>query len=91
MPGALGLAESFRKMPENTRIDTIRCILLAITYPPDVSNELIETSPANTIDRKKRRRTTDSIPKCSTRYVVRRQMQQEVNFLIFPSRNSPHL
>lgn len=71
--GATSLSESFRLMSENVRVDTVRCMLLCITCPPGATNQLMETSPANSDERKKRRRDSEGRENCTTKYVLRGQ------------------
>ena len=47
------LAESFRKVPKNLKVDTIWCMFLSLTSPPDTSNNLMSTNKSNTTERKK--------------------------------------
>ena len=68
---SLELADSFRQIPENIRIDTLCCILLCLSSPPRISNELMESNTENIEARKRRRRSSEARSDCTIRYVLR--------------------
>eukprot|EP00171_Calliarthron_tuberculosum_P007942 IDg7942t1 len=57
-------------MREDIRIDTVRCILLALTKPPGSSNLLFTDSRQ---DRKIQLLSEEGRPKFTTRFALRRQ------------------
>ncbi len=65
--GARNLARSFAQMPENIRIDSVRCMLLSLTSPPNEQNTLMTYSGQK---RKQKRRSSES-KYCTTRYAMR--------------------
>eukprot|EP00171_Calliarthron_tuberculosum_P023556 IDg23556t1 len=66
----MALAESLEAMGEDHRIDTVRCILLALTSPPSVTNSHFQVSQ---VARKRVRRFEDDSAYCIAQFVIRGQ------------------
>lgn len=86
-PGSLELARSFGRLTQDERIDKLRTILLCLTAPPGVTNELFPSSKRS----RKRQRDEGIASSVTTRYCLKGKAMCMNGFLAVVQVSKPTL